>query len=123
MRSPDQSVEIDGVRVPVKTIAENMGKLADHMIFKVNALNESFDKNDASGVGPRIMHDTLVRGKDFIKAGMAGSAAVNYNKRSVNSVTFAKTVAADAKVLIEVYNALAAACLKLSRMDRKKFRF
>lgn len=109
MRSPDQSVEIDGVRVPVKTIAENMGKLADHMTFKVNALNESFDKNDASGVGPRVMHDTLVRGKDFIKAGMAGSAAVNYNKRSVNSVTFAKTVAADAKVLIEVYNALAAA--------------
>jgi len=109
MRSPDQSVEIDGVRVPVKTIAENMGKLADHMTFKVNALNESFDKNDASGVGPRVMHDTLVRGKDFIKAGMAGSAAVNYNKRSVNSVTFAKTVAADAKVLIKVYNALAAA--------------
>jgi hypothetical protein len=109
MQSPDKSVEIDGVRVPVAQIATNLRNLGQHMINKVNALNESFDKNDASGVGPHIMHDTLVRGTNFIKAGMAGSKSVNYNTRSINSTNFAKTVGADAQVLGEVYNALAKA--------------
>lgn len=106
MRSADKAVEIDGVRVPVTEVASNLGKLVQHMVNKVNALNESFDMRDANGVGPKVNHDTLVRGKDFIKAGMAGSAVVNYSTRSINSVTFAKTVAADADVLGEVFNAL-----------------
>lgn len=105
-KAPDQAVDIDGVRVPVKTVAEGLTKLVQHMKFKVEALNESFDLNDEKGVGPSINHDTLVRGKDFIKKDMAGSKSVAYSKRSPNSVTFAKTVGADAAVVAEIHNAL-----------------
>jgi hypothetical protein len=108
MQSSDQSIDTGDTRIPVKQVAQQFGRLVQHMTNKVNALNASFDKRDQNGVGPVVVFDTLVNGK-FIKAGMAGSKSANYSTRSINSTSFAKTVAADATVMGEIYNALVSA--------------
>jgi hypothetical protein len=110
MRSPDKSVDVDGVRVPVADIISNFKNLIKHMTNKVDALNVAFDQNDEKGVGPTVNFEALSSktGK-FIPVGMAGSGNAVYNKRSIKSVTFAKTVGADAAMLVEVHNALAKA--------------
>ena len=110
MRSPDKAVDVDGVRVPVDQVITRFKNLTQHMLNKVTALNESFDQNDEKGVGPTINFPALSSktGK-FIPVGQAGSGNAVYNKRSIKSVTFAKTVGADAAMLVEVHNALAKA--------------
>jgi hypothetical protein len=107
MRSPDKAVDVDGVRVPVDQVITRFKNLTQHMINKVTALNESFDQNDEKGVGPTINFPTLSSktGK-FIPVGQVGSGNAVYNKRSIKSTTFAKTVGADAAMLVEVHNAL-----------------
>lgn len=110
MRSPNKTVEVDGVQVPVKNVIEHFKNLTRHMLNKVDALNKSFDQNDEEGVGPRINYSSLSSktGK-FIPVGQVGSGNANYNKGSNRSVTFAKTVGADATMMVEVHNALAKA--------------
>lgn len=110
MRSPDKAVDVDGVRVPVDQIITRFKNLTQHMLNKVSALNESFDQNDEKGVGPDVNFPALSSktGK-FIPVGQAGSGKVSYTKRSIKSVTFAKTVGADATMMVEVHNALAKA--------------
>lgn len=110
MQSPDKTVDIDGVRVPVQNIAGRLRNLVQHMTNKVDALNIAFDQNDEKGVGPTVNFESLsAKTGKFIPVGQAGSGSATYNKRSLNSVTFAKTVGADAAVLAKVYNALVAA--------------
>lgn len=110
MRSPNKTVDVDGVQTPVKNVIEHFKNLTRHMLNKVDALNKSFDQNDEEGVGPRINYPSLSSktGK-FIPVGQVGSGNANYNKGSNRSVTFAKTVGADATMLVEVHNALAKA--------------
>ena len=96
------------MRVRLGEVITRFKNLTQHMLNKVTALNESFDQNDEKGVGPTINFPALSSktGK-FIPVGQAGSGNAVYNKRSIKSVTFAKTVGADATMLVEVHNALA----------------
>jgi len=100
-------VNSDGIEVQMQTIVTQMGMFVTHMSNKVDALNESFDRNNDKGKGPSVGFDSLVGGQKIIKAGEKGAAKpVAYHQSSPKSAEFAAKVHNDAVVAARVYNTL-----------------
>lgn len=102
-------VDSNGYTVKVGPVVEQFRKLVTHMNNKTGALNESVQLG-VNGKGKTVMFESLSRTGKMIPAGQAGGAAgVYFHASSPTSVELAQTVAADARVGVEVYNAMAEA--------------
>ncbi|ANJ20798.1 virion RNA polymerase [Roseobacter phage RD-1410W1-01] len=94
-----------GVEIPATQIMAEFGNFVRHMSNKVEALNDSFNRNNSDGRGPLVHFESLVGGTKFVPAGAEGGAKpVRYNRSNPSSVAFAERVASDLNTAVEVYN-------------------
>lgn len=105
-QSPNKSfVGENGVPVHISKLMNQFGNLVQHMENKVSALNESFDKNNERGVGPRVPYSPLVNGSKFIPVEESVAEAF-YHRSNPKSVANARMVAENLNAAVQVYNEL-----------------
>lgn len=112
-QSPNgKAVDKEGELVSGQNSANRLGLLAQHMINKVAALNESASKAapNAEGkmLGPNIQFESLnAKSGKLVPAGSAsGAKSVALHPGDQNSIKNAQDIYNDAKATVEVYNTL-----------------
>ena len=96
-----------GIRVQGQTVVDQLRRFVTHFENKVDALNESFDRNNDRGIGPEVAFDSLVGGERIVPAGSPGAARpVFFNQSSPESARLAAEVHNDATIAGNVLNTL-----------------
>ena len=112
-QSPEGTVEIDGIKTPVASVAGHFQNFAQHMINKVEAMNTSYLNRDANGNGTTEGFEHLGPNRKMMAArtenGAFNGKPVTYQGAKPGGVRFAGELYADAVATVEVYNALAEA--------------
>lgn len=113
IQSPTGTVaDQNGRPQKVKSIAQQFNNFAQHMVNRVNALNESFDQNYISRntgklVGKPVKFRGLVDGVKWFEADDPSNyfAPVAYHRSNPNSVALAEQVEADTQTVVDALNA------------------
>lgn len=99
--SDGRTVTKEGITVGAQEKVGELGQFAQHMVNKINAINESADNQG----GRKVSYDTLTS-SGFIKASHKRASNIFANPKVPNSVATATEAHIDAQTVVNMYNNL-----------------